>query len=90
MHEADRDGNPNVFNVERNEDGLWLNNNWAKPTNKWNPDNEFVFCFRKYVLPALTKCGFSFPDYSGYFSIPRASYQSLRVLLQRLQIVYLI
>ena len=44
----DSDGNPNVFNVNRNEDGKeWLNNNWANPTNKWNLDNEFVFHLRK-------------------------------------------
>jgi hypothetical protein len=40
---TDRDGNPNVFNLERNEDGLWLNNNWANPESRWNPDNEFIF-----------------------------------------------
>ena len=47
---ADSDGNPNVFNLERNDDGLWLNNNWAKPDNTWNPDNKFVFRLRNYFL----------------------------------------
>ena len=55
----DRDGNPNVFNLERDEDGLWLNDNWMNPENRWNPENEFVFvlrkslCFRarQYILP---------------------------------------
>ena len=43
--------NSNVFNVERNDDGSWLNNNWAKPTNKWNADDEFVFRLRKCLIP---------------------------------------
>ncbi|NBS67448.1 hypothetical protein EBT31_00850 [bacterium] len=47
------DGNPNVFNVERNDDGSWLNNNWAKPTNKWDANNEFVFRLRKCCIPRL-------------------------------------
>jgi len=52
---TDRNGNPKVFNLNRNEDGLWLNNNWAKPDNKWNPKNQFVFSLRKYCLfPALS------------------------------------
>ncbi|MBU4421699.1 hypothetical protein KKB41_01910 [Patescibacteria group bacterium] len=53
-YKTDSDGNPNVFNMERNDDGLWLNNNWAKPTNKWNPDNEIVFRLRKYFLSAIS------------------------------------
>lgn len=47
---ADSDGNPNVLNVERNTDGLWLNSNWANPDNKWNPDNQFAFSLRKCFL----------------------------------------
>jgi len=49
-HNTDRNSNSNVFNLERNEDGLWLNDNWANPDNKWNPDNEFVFSMRKSYL----------------------------------------
>ena len=47
-HITDQNGNPNVFNLERNDDGLNLNNNWANPTNKWNADNELMFGLRKY------------------------------------------
>ena len=49
-HTTDRDGNPNVFNL--NEDGgeLKLNANNAKPDNRWNPDNRFVFRLRKSFL----------------------------------------
>jgi hypothetical protein len=49
-YNTDSNGNPNVFNLNRNDDGLWLDNNWAKPSNTWNPDNEFVFHFRNYLL----------------------------------------
>lgn len=49
-HNTDSDGNPNVFNLERNDDGLWLNNDWAKPDKDWNPDNKFVFRLRNYFL----------------------------------------
>ena len=35
-YDTDQGGNPNVFNLERNDDGLWLNNDWAKPDNTWN------------------------------------------------------
>ena len=41
-HDTDSDGNPNVFKLERNDDGLWLNDNWAKPDNEWRPGHEFV------------------------------------------------
>jgi hypothetical protein len=52
----DSDGNPNVFNVNRNGDGKsWLNDNWAKPDNRWNSNNEFVFRLRKCFLPAASK-----------------------------------
>ena len=44
---TDRDGNPNVFNLKRNEDGLWLNDYWTGPAGEWNPENEFVFRLRK-------------------------------------------
>jgi hypothetical protein len=50
---TDRNGNPNVFNVEHNDDGLWLNNNWANVDNKWNLDNELMFRLRKKLFSAL-------------------------------------
>ncbi len=50
-HRIDRDGNPNVFNVERNDDGLWLNDNIANPDNDWNDDNKFMFRLRKWFFP---------------------------------------
>ena len=49
---TDRNGNPNVFNLKHNDNGLWLNNNWANPTNKWNLDYPFVFRLRQYIFSA--------------------------------------
>ena len=44
---ADSDGGPNVFHLERDVDGLWLRDYWAKPGVAWDPDSEFVFRLRK-------------------------------------------
>ncbi len=52
-HKTDPDGDPNVFELKCNEDGLWLNDNWAKPSNEWNPDNKFVFRLRNCFLSAV-------------------------------------
>jgi len=83
---TDSDGNPSVFNVERNDDDLWLNNNIAHPTNKWNPKNEFVFRLRKYSPFRAIKCGFSFRDCPSFFASRRAFCRSPQALSQRLRI----
>lgn len=44
---SDYDGNPNVFYLERDDDGLWLSSDWAGPGLTWHPDSKFVFRFRK-------------------------------------------
>lgn len=44
---TDRDGNPDVFLLERDDDGLWLNSGWTRPGNQWYLENEFVFGLRK-------------------------------------------
>lgn len=45
----DSDGDLNVFNVEHDDNGMWLNTNWFNPQNTWNDDNRFVFvCPRNY------------------------------------------
>ena len=44
---SDSDGGPNVFDLERYDDGLWLGYDWAGPDDAWYPDYEFVFRFRK-------------------------------------------
>ena len=46
-HNTDSDGYPNVFKLERNDDGLWLSGFWALPDYGWNPRNWFVFRLRK-------------------------------------------
>ncbi len=49
MHEpiTDRDGDPGVFGLGRNADGLWLHGGWARPGNGWDPDDQVVFTLRK-------------------------------------------
>jgi hypothetical protein len=44
---TDRYGNPDVFNLERDGGGLWLDFDWAGPTAEWGPGNGFVFRLRK-------------------------------------------
>jgi hypothetical protein len=62
MHTTtDSDGNPNVFNVKRNDDGeRWLNTNWTNPNDQWNLDNRIVFRLRNSFH-------FSSDYYSGEF-----------------------
>ena len=43
LHLTDSDGNLKVFNVERNEDGRWLNGNNGHPDNVWNGNNRWAF-----------------------------------------------
>lgn len=88
----DSDGNPKVFNVERNEDGSWLNNNWAKPDNRWNADNQFVFRLRKCLFPSHSAKaswdGFFVQGFPGFSSTRQAFFQFHRVSLQRPHIAY--
>lgn len=42
------DGDPNVFKLERYDDGLWLFSRWARPGGEWHPDRRFVFRLRKF------------------------------------------
>ena len=43
LYITDSDGNPNVLNANRNDDGRLVNANWDKPGNQWNDDGAFVF-----------------------------------------------
>jgi hypothetical protein len=38
---------PDVFDLGRIDDGLWLNGSWANPDDEGDPDDQFVFRFRK-------------------------------------------
>lgn len=40
---AGRDGLPSVFWLARIDDSLWLDGLLARPADRWNPKNEFVF-----------------------------------------------
>lgn len=43
---TDSDGNLNVFNVDHNDDGRWLNTYNDNPDNRFDLDNRFVFVRR--------------------------------------------
>ena len=53
------DGDPNVFNVERDDGGLWLNANYDNPGNVWYPDYRWVFALRNslYFIPTAYLMG---------------------------------
>lgn len=55
LYTTDSDGNPNVFNVERNDDGSWLNTNWTNPDNRWGLDNVVVFGARNFLQSKLLR-----------------------------------
>ena len=42
-HNSDSDGDLNVFNVNANADGLWLNTDNGHPDNRFDADNRVVF-----------------------------------------------
>ena len=56
----DRDDNPHVFILDSNDAKLELNTYWAKPDDRWNDDNAFVFRFRKlfHFQRAVRRAGF--------------------------------
>lgn len=88
-YNTDRNDNPNVFNLNADGAKLKLNANNAKPDNRWNSDNQFVFLFRKCILfRAFIERGFSFPDFLGFFSSHLEFVRLLQALEQFLRIVY--
>lgn len=42
-YNTDADGDPKLFNVNRNDSEPWLNNNNGHMDNRWNANNRFVF-----------------------------------------------
>ena len=46
---ADAVGDPYVFYLNRDGDGLWLDDNWNSPEHRWNSDDEIVFRLRKFT-----------------------------------------
>ncbi len=47
---AQSDGDPNLLNANRNDDGSWLNANWDNPDNRWNGGGGFAFALSKVAL----------------------------------------
>ncbi len=37
------DGDPNLLNANRNDNGRWLNAYYDRPDNRWNRNNGFAF-----------------------------------------------
>jgi len=70
---ADRDGYPSVFNLNRDEDMLKLNANNARPENRWNADNQFVFLLRKSFFSALQNAVFLFGAIQTAFPCNKSS-----------------
>ena len=44
---TDADGHPGVFELVRDGDGLWLDDYWAVPDDRWGPGRQFLFRLRK-------------------------------------------
>lgn len=65
------DGNPNVLNVNRNDDGQWVNANWDNPGNQWNDNGAFTF-----LVPATLFI--SHPASAGlsFYSVVHSSHQA--------------
>jgi hypothetical protein len=45
---TDSGGYPKLFDVDRDEDGRWLDTDYGDPVNQWNPDFSFVFVRGKH------------------------------------------
>ncbi len=83
MHVTDRDGNPNVFNLNEDEDELKLNANNAHADNKWNSDNQFVFRHRKSFLSRVLLEGAVFLFWVIQTLLPTAEHLAALVKLFR-------
>ena len=71
MHMTDSDGNLNVFNVNRNDDGKqWLNSSYGNPDNFWSARNRFVFLRRNSFHFSPCLCGGEFCFVSWPFQPP--------------------
>jgi len=42
------DGDPNLLNTNRNDDGRWLNTTYDNPDNRWNSDYGFAFVVAQF------------------------------------------
>ena len=60
LYITDSDGNPNVLNANRNDDGQWVNTYWDKLDNQWNDNGAFVFLVSAilFISPLLRQGSF--------------------------------
>lgn len=68
---TDRNGNPNVFNLNWNGEQLKLNANSAKSGKHWNDNNQFVFRFRKSFLFRAFKSAVFFQIFQTFRPPPK-------------------
>ena len=74
LYDTDSDSDLKIFNVKRNDDGkLWLNTNYDKPDNVFNPENRWVFVRpRNYFV--------SLPEFWGEFCLESWPFQPPSIL----------
>ena len=53
LHIPDSDGNPSVFKLEHDDNGVWLNRNWYNDGNKLDLDNQWVVRIRNSLFSPL-------------------------------------
>ena len=60
LYITDSNGNPNVLNANRNDDGQWVNTYWDNPDNRWNDNGAFVFpvAATLFISPSLWRGSF--------------------------------
>jgi hypothetical protein len=73
----DRDGNPRLFNCNRNGAESWLNNNNGRDDNEWNWNNRFFLVRKSLISPLLFGGGVLF----GNLSQPATEYSAYLIYL---------
>lgn len=77
---TDSDGNPNAFNVERNDNGLWLYAHYVHPDNVWNPDNRWLFVSRNLLHFSPSRDDFLVAWFAGEFCFVSWPFQPPSIL----------
>ena len=60
LYATDSNGNPNVLNANRNDDGQWVNSYWDNPDNQWDDDGALVFLLPESLIISLSLARESF------------------------------
>ncbi|MBI4096711.1 MAG: hypothetical protein HY425_03260 [Candidatus Levybacteria bacterium] len=63
---ADRHGRPDVFRLDRGDDGLWLGHGWAGPGDGWDPEDALMFSLSPPSHKATEGQGKSEPQKLGF------------------------